>query len=122
MPALEAGPEAGADTAMSEPSARPAATAAQAPYRAEAVRGDGGWHLTVRSLDDHPDRGEVDALVVTVTPARSYDGLPAKDLDRMLSECGFGREHDWARGEEGWTAPCRQSGTRSAPPAPCPDE
>jgi hypothetical protein len=89
-----------------------------APYRAEAVCGDGQWHLTVRSLDDHPDRGEVEALVVTVTPAEPVDGLPVTDLDHMLRECGFTRDGDWAERGDRWTAPCRQPETRAAPPAP----
>ncbi len=107
------------EAATTELSARPGPE--QAPYRAEAVRGDGQWHLTVRSLDDHPDRGEVDALVVTVTPTGSPDGLPSEDLDRMLRECGFARDGDWAEHGERWTAPCRQPRTRAAPPAPRPD-
>lgn len=93
-----------------------------APYRAEAVRGegDGGerWHLTVRSLDDHPDRGEVDALVVTVTPRSSGDGFPAADLDRTLGQCGFRRDGEWAADGARWTAPFRQPDSRAAPPAP----
>ncbi|MEW1865719.1 hypothetical protein AB0399_36010 [Streptomyces sp. NPDC088194] len=88
------------------------------PYRAEAVRGDGHWHLNVRSLDDHPDRGEVDALVVTVTPRRPGDDFPAADLDRTLGECGFRREGEWARESARWTAPCTHPFVRAAPPAP----
>jgi hypothetical protein len=94
-----------------------------APYRAEAVcgEGDGGgerWHLTVRSLDDHPDRGEVDALVVTVTPRASGDGFPAADLDRTLGQCGFRRDGEWAADGARWTAPFHQPDSRAAPPAP----
>ncbi|MYS23660.1 MULTISPECIES: hypothetical protein [unclassified Streptomyces] len=75
----------------------------------------------MRSLDDHPHRGEVGALVVTVTPAGSADGFPTADLDHMLRECGFARDGDWAHTEERWTAPCRQSDTGAAPPAPEPE-
>ncbi|MEC3992731.1 hypothetical protein VSR01_03865 [Actinacidiphila sp. DG2A-62] len=111
---------------MSEP-------ALAAPYRVEAVAADGQWHLTVRSLDDHPDRGEVDAVVVTVTPDQRSDGLPARALDDMLGRCGFARDGAWERrreqgdhgdrqGDEGaaerWSAPCRQSNTWSAPSVP----
>jgi hypothetical protein len=104
-----------------------------APYRVEAVPADGRWHLTVRSLDDHPDRGEVDAVVVTMTPDQRSDGLPARALDDMLGQCGFARDGEWERrGEHGghgdrqgdggaterWSAPCRQSNTWSAPSVP----
>jgi hypothetical protein len=88
------------------------------PYRAEVVRGDGEWHLTVQSLDNHPDRGEVDALVITVTPDGSGDDFPATDLDRTLTQCGFTRHGDWTSEGERWGAPCRQPHTRAAPPAP----
>lgn len=104
-----------------------------APYRVEAVPADGRWHLTVRSLDDHPDRGEVDAVVVTMTPEQRSDGLPARALDEMLDRCGFTRDGDWERRQqhrdrrdhhgdekaaEHWSAPCRQSNTWSAPSVP----
>ncbi|MFC4033922.1 hypothetical protein ACFO3J_20910 [Streptomyces polygonati] len=104
------------ETAMPVSPARPAPT--DAPYWAEAARADGQWHLTVRSLDDHPDRGEVDALVVTVTGAGPGDGLPAAELDHMLRDCGFARDGDWEKREDHWTAPCRQPNTWGAPPAP----
>ncbi|MFG1811731.1 hypothetical protein [Streptomyces sp. NPDC049040] len=95
-----------------------------APYRAQAVRDGDCWHLAVESLDDHPDRGEVDALVVTVTPEAPDAGFPASELDRTLGRCGFGRDGDWARepreaaeSPEGdkWSAPCRQTDPQAAP-------
>jgi hypothetical protein len=94
-----------------------------APYRAHAVLGEGPrnadrWHLTVRCLDDHPDRGEVDALVVTVSPRTPRDRFPAADLDRTLTQCGFGRDGDWTEEGADWSAPCRQADTGAAPPAP----
>lgn len=93
-----------------------------APYRAEAVRGDGRWHLTVQGLDDHPDRGEVDAVVVTVTPRESGDDLPVADLDRILDQCGFSRDADWNPSGARFTAACRHLRTGAAPPAPAPPE
>lgn len=76
-----------------------AETAAQrtAPYRAQAVRDGEKWHLGVESLDDHPDRGEVDAVVVTVTPQDTDTAFPARDLDRTLGTCGFVRDGEWGR-------------------------
>jgi hypothetical protein len=93
---------------------------ADAPYRAEAVRDGGRWHLTVQGLDEHPDRGEVDALVVTVTPRAPGDDIPVADLDRVLDQCGFARDGEWARAGARWTAPCRHLRTEAAPPAPPP--
>lgn len=97
-----------------------AGTRTDSPYRAEAVPADGQWHLTVQSLADHPDRGEVDALVVTVTPRTSGHDLPAADLDRTLDQCGFARHGDWTPTGNRWTAPCRHVSTSAAPPAPPP--
>lgn len=91
-----------------------------APYRAEAVHADGQWHLTVQGLDDHPHRGEVDAVVVTVTPEAPEDGFPAADLDRTLGRCGFTRDGDWTREGAAWAAACRHLRTGAAPPAPPP--
>uniref|UniRef100_UPI002FDBEDBD hypothetical protein n=1 Tax=Streptomyces sp. IBSBF 2435 TaxID=2903531 RepID=UPI002FDBEDBD len=88
-----------------------------APYRAETVRDGEKWHLTVQSLDNHPDRGEVDALVVTVTPRSADDGFPPADIDRTLGQCGFSRDGDWSQEEDRWKAPCRQPDPRAAPPA-----
>ncbi|WP_405583631.1 hypothetical protein [Streptomyces sp. NBC_01190] len=116
MADTEAEAAAGRGAEAGESSGRP--VGAEAPYRAEVVRGDGQWHLTVSGLDDHPDRGEVDALVVTVPQDGAGEALPAKDLDRMLHKCGFARDADWTGHDDRWTAPCRQSTTWAAPPAP----
>lgn len=94
-----------------------------APYRAEAARDGGKWHLVVESLDNHPDRGEVDALVITVTPRHADDGFPADDLDSTLGQCGFARDGDWTQEGDRWKVSCRQPDPRAAPPAPpIPDE
>lgn len=89
---------------------------ADAPYRAEASRGDGQWHLTVQSLDTHLERGQVDALVVTVTPRRAGDGFPAADLDRALRQSGFTRDGEWSPDGDARTAPCRHPRPHAAPP------
>lgn len=89
---------------------------AAAPYRAEASRGDGQWHLTVQSLDTHLERGQVDALVVTVTPRRAGDGFPAADLDRALRQSGFTRDGEWSPDGDARTAPCRHPRPHAAPP------
>ncbi|WP_327290442.1 hypothetical protein [Streptomyces sp. NBC_01198] len=93
-----------------------------APYRVEAVPDDGKWHVTVQSLHDHPDRGEVDAVVVTVTPDRPAAGFPAAELDRTLRRCGFTRDGDWAQDGERWSTPCRQADPQAAPPNTPPRE
>jgi hypothetical protein len=98
------------------------------PYRASASRDGEQWHLTVSGLDDHPDRGEVDAVVITVTPDSpdspdsqdSADGFPAAELDRTLDQCGFARDGEWTRADDRWTAGCRQPDIHAAPPAPPP--
>ncbi|MEE4544458.1 hypothetical protein V2S66_21070 [Streptomyces sp. V4-01] len=131
QPEIEPGiePEAGGGTRAADGDGDGAPVRTDAPYRAHAVRGGGPrdgdrWHLNVRCLDDHPDRGEVDALVVTVSPRTPGDRFPAADLDRMLAQCGFGRDGDWSddrsESEEdaGWSAPCRQADAGAAPPAP----
>jgi hypothetical protein len=91
---------------------------ADAPYRAAAARDGSRWHLTVESLDDHPDRGEVDSLVVTVTPRAPGEDFPAAEIDRTLRQCGFARDGDWTPDGERWTAPFRQPDPGAAPPAP----
>jgi hypothetical protein len=93
-----------------------------APYRVAAVADDGKWHLTVQSLHDHPDRGEVDAVVVTVTPDRRDAGFPAAELDRTLRRCGFTRDGDWTQDGDRWSTPCRQADPQAAPPNSPPRE
>jgi len=74
----------------------------------------GSFHAGV--LTRHP---RVDALVVTVTPG-SGGGLPATELDRMLRQCGFARDGEWAPAPDGtrWTVPCHQRDPGAAPPPP----
>jgi hypothetical protein len=87
-------------------------------YRAEAVREDDRWHLQVSRLDSSPERGDVDALVVTL-PQRETR-FPATALHRQLTGCGFELDGDWARsdGEDRWTATCRLGGDAPGPPVP----
>jgi|GEM_PF-3612793 hypothetical protein len=81
--------------------------AQEGPYRAEAVKDAGRWHLCVQTLDAQPERGDVDALVVTV-PGRDDGGFPAGALDARLTEAGFARAGDWReRHPARWTAACR---------------
>ncbi|MFI1092002.1 hypothetical protein [Streptomyces sp. NPDC020917] len=105
--------------AEAEPAPDPRPVHATAAYRAEATGGSERWHLVVRGLDHHPDRGQVDALVVTVTPGPG-GGLPATELDRMLRQCGFARDGEWAPAPDGprWTVPCHQRDPGAAPPPP----
>jgi hypothetical protein len=93
------------------------------PYRARALHAqDGRWHLRVESLKDHPDRGEVDSVVVTLTPGRPQGGRPPAGVDAALRSCGFRRRGSWERHAGGWSAPCAQSDSRAAPPAPGQDD
>ncbi|WP_225847542.1 hypothetical protein [Streptomyces sp. HPF1205] len=85
------------------------------PYRAQAVWSDGQWHLAVESLNDHPDRGEVDSVVVTLAAGRPDGGRPPAEVDDKLRECGFDRQGEWARHGDGWSAQCVQSDSRAAP-------
>lgn len=86
-----------------------------APYRAEAARDADRWHLSLQSLHVHPDRGEVDAVVVTVTP-QDAARFPATELDRTLRRCGFTRDAEWTRDGDTWSAPCHQADPTAAPP------
>lgn len=87
-------------------------------YRAEAVRDDEQWHVTVQNLDDHPDRGEVDALVVTVTSCEPGDGLPPRDVERTLHTCGFHLTGQWKRHGDRWVSPCAESHAQASAPEP----
>ncbi|WP_433891152.1 hypothetical protein [Streptomyces sp. CA-111067] len=134
VPETEAPEEADRSEATSPPLDGAAAAQAESddggaprpPYRAHASRDGEQWHLTVSGLDDHPDRGEVDAVVITVTPDSpdsqdpqdSPDGFPAAELDRTLDQCGFARDGEWTRADGRWTAGCRQPDIHAAPPAP----
>ncbi|MBY8880864.1 hypothetical protein [Actinacidiphila acidipaludis] len=115
----EAAPEGDrADAAMADHRGVP-------PYRARVEYANGQWHLAVESLNDHPDRGEVDSVVVTVSGREPHGGRPPVEVDRKLRDCGFDRHGEWARHDEGWSTPCAQSDTRAAPaapPVPSPDD
>ncbi|CAG6390862.1 hypothetical protein NMG29_10685 [Streptomyces cocklensis] len=91
------------------------------PYRARAVYSGGRWHLAVVSLNHHPDRGDVDSVVVTLAPTEPDAGRPPAELDSELRDCGFDRHGEWARDGDGWSTPCVQSDPRAAP-APEPSE
>ena len=90
------------------------------PYRAGAVYADGRWQLVVDSLNDHPDRGEVDSVVVTVEAGEPVGGHPPAGIDGRLRSCGFDRHGAWERDGDGWSTPCAQSDSRAAPSAPPP--
>ncbi|SEN14800.1 hypothetical protein SAMN05216267_100227 [Actinacidiphila rubida] len=91
------------------------------PYHVRVEYADGQWHLAVDSLNDHPDRGEVDSVVVTVAARRPDDGPPPSEIDATLRGCGFDRHGEWEHQGGTWSAPCAQSDAKAAPAAPPPD-
>lgn len=119
----EPAPDAAQEAAPEQDRSRGAAggSADVPPYRAQVAYADGQWHLAVKSLNDHPDRGEVDSVVVSLTARKPDGGGPPPEIDGKLRECGFDRHGAWTRDDDGWSAPCAQADSSAAPSAPPPD-
>ncbi|MGW3010098.1 hypothetical protein ACWC9R_14850 [Streptomyces sp. NPDC001219] len=78
----------------------------RAAFRAEAFVRNGRWHLEIASLDREPERGDTEALLVTLWPVEDTPdgtGFPADALRGQLRENGFALT-DPDHGTGGWTA------------------